>query len=331
MMKNIKIIKKLGSGMSGTVFFVESNGNNYALKMEKISDDKIEYNLKFHEWREIEFSLNFANNHPNHFLTLYEYDIIPNCMYEYTEDYRDHFNFLPDKVKTRLAAKEKGTHCIRKLYSLIDSNLKHAIKSFTKQQIYSTISQICCICYLLKNAGYSHNDFHNDNIGVLNTTDKFITLLNKKVKSFGIHIFAIDYGNVLHSKYNLNDDEKNIHENGLNNDILRFFTKLIIFEKNDQINKLIKSDDNSGIFDLFLKSKYYNLPIFENIDTDHDKFLLFQIIYPKKFQKMFFGKDYKITHKPYFLCDINDLVYFFKNKNNLKKLMKHFIKKTNKA
>lgn len=327
-MNDINIIKKLGSGMAGSVYLANSNGKECALKIEKISDNKIEHNLKYEEWREIEFSENFANNFPDQFITLYGYDIIPNCVYEYTDDYRDHLQKLPENVKNRFLEKEKGNHCIRKLYSLVDSNIKKPIDKFTKQQLYSAITQMCCICYLMQKHGYTHNDLHSGNIGVLLTSNKYVNILDKKVKSFGIHIFALDFGNVLHEKYGLNDEEIMRHHYNLKHDIDRFVKKLVSIEKNEYFNKLINWNDNTEIFKLFLKSDYYKMTK-QFSPNKYDRLLLFQVLYPEAFQKMYLKEKYVKTYQVSLLCDKDDFLFLFKNKKKLKKCIKYFANKTN--
>jgi len=75
----------------------------------------------------------------------------------------------------------------------------------TINQTYSLLLQICNIMLILYNGGYSHNDLHTGNIMVNVTNEKTFTFttLNKKVPFYGLHITAIDYGEVLHKKFKI--------------------------------------------------------------------------------------------------------------------------------
>ena len=79
-----KIIKKIGKGFSGTTYLVKKNGKSYALKIQKILESDIKKSLRIEHWREIEFCKKFANKHPEHFMTLYDYDIT--ISYDYKWD-----------------------------------------------------------------------------------------------------------------------------------------------------------------------------------------------------------------------------------------------------
>jgi len=76
MIKDYKIIKELGQGLFGTVYLVEKNGKNYALKVEHILEKDVEKNLRSPLWREIDFFSNFASKHKDQFIQLIEHDII---------------------------------------------------------------------------------------------------------------------------------------------------------------------------------------------------------------------------------------------------------------
>jgi hypothetical protein len=53
----IKIIKKLGSGMLGTVYMIDYDGKIYSQKIQHILENQKEQNLKYSIWREKEKNL----------------------------------------------------------------------------------------------------------------------------------------------------------------------------------------------------------------------------------------------------------------------------------
>ena len=327
-MKNINIIEKIGSGMLGDVFkcSIKDDENNYALKIEKIEDNNLKYNLSTQEWREIEFSQAFANNYPDYFITLCCYDIIK---HETNREYNYNQHNISEKTIKRLQSKSQSKYAIRRLYTLVDNNLKNVIDTFTKKQLYSTIVQVLYICYLMHSNGYSHNDLHTKYIGVTFVDpQQYIKISNKKVLSHGIQIRALDFGIVKHKKYELSESELHFHNYGLINDINRFLIRLVTYESSSDIKKIYNWNDCPEIFKQFLELDDYSM--LEKFATNkYDKFYLFQLICPEKFQKMLLGKKYKQLSKPMPRIDLVDLLFIFKNKTNPRATIKYFIKLTN--
>jgi len=324
----LKIEKKLGSGMAGAVFLVSSTKKNekkeYALKIEKISEKYIDSNLKSRDWREIEFSINFANKYPEQFIYLYKYDIIKNCKHiQQNEElnYIEHLKKLPLEAQKYFIEKNKSNYCVRKIYSLVDDNLHNIFDTLTKKQIYSMIAQISYILYLMKQNGYTHNDLHTQNIGVKKTSKKYLSILGNKIPIIEYQYKAIDFGMVLHKKYKLNKNEKELFEDNKKNEINRLLKKLVTIEKNDKIKKLINIEDNPMLLKKFIKSDDYYLVKDYGIN-DIDRFFIYQILYPENAQKMILGKDYTVTYKINFRCDLVDILYFFNNKLDLPKIIK---------
>ena len=122
----VKIIKKIGNGMAGIIYLIKYKNKEYALKIEKIPEKyALEKNLNSREWRDIEFSLNFANNYPDQFTLLYKYDIINDCTHiqEYTND----LSTFPEHIQNIIIEKNNSNYCIRKVYSLIDIVLERCV------------------------------------------------------------------------------------------------------------------------------------------------------------------------------------------------------------
>ena len=78
----IKVIKKIGAGMLGTVYLIEYNAKKYAMKVQKIFEEEKTKNMKFPIWRELVFYSDVNKMPPESqkfFCKLHEYKIIENC------------------------------------------------------------------------------------------------------------------------------------------------------------------------------------------------------------------------------------------------------------
>ncbi len=324
-----KIIKELGKGMAGTTYLVKLGKKEYALKIEKIAKKNIKPNLQVEEWREIEFSLKFGNLYPEQFIYLYNYDIIPNCTHQ--QVFARDPGYLPEDVANRIKEKNSSTYCIRKIYSLVDTDLSKIIKTLDREQIYSLIVQTAYIIYLMDCNGYSHNDLHSQNIGVIKTKRKYLSIFGVKVKTLGYQYKAIDFGIVSSKLWN----KEKISNN---KDIVRMITRLLGYETSIDYtlpngkpitqSKLIDLKDLGDKFDkIKVLDEYKSLNDFST--EDKDKTVLFQLMYPEQFQKILLGKKKVTLIKPKYLIDLIDVIYFFKYKNDLVKLIKYFSLKLN--
>ena len=61
-MLEYKIIKELGYGMIGTVYLIETQEKNYALKIENVLETDLIESSQSRIWREINFCLKFVCN-----------------------------------------------------------------------------------------------------------------------------------------------------------------------------------------------------------------------------------------------------------------------------
>lgn len=288
------IIRKLGNGMCGSTFLISLKKKEYALKIEKIAKKyALKKNLSSREWREIDFSLNFANKYNHQFMTLYKYDIIDDC--KHVQEYPNDLKNYSAHVQKIFTEKNKSNYCIRKVYSLVDTILNDVIDKLNIKQFYSMMAQITYTIHLMKVNGYTHNDLYSQNIGVIETNKKYLTLLDNNIPLLGYQYLAIDYGMVLHNKYKMDRIEKAMHEDNLKNEINRILKKVVSFEKNEKMKKLFNSDDQKKLFDEFLQSDDLMLVSSYGVD-DSDRFILYQILFPDNAQKMFFGKEYRMTY-----------------------------------
>ena len=323
-----KIIKELGQGMVGQTHLVELDCIKYALKIEKIPELNAseKFDTKYPEWREIEFSQEFGNKYPDQFIKLYAWDIIDNCDYVNPSD----FSYLPEEVQKRLQEKIDSKLCIRKLYSLVDTSLSKIIKTLDKKQLYSLIIQTANIIWLLGTEGYSHNDLHGQNIGVVFTDKKYINVLknNIPIPTYGCIFTALDFGNITKKTWKLTEYEKKFKSK----DTIRILTKLVKYENkfdvgSIQINKLLGIKEVGTV----LMDKIKETVEWDDLNqyiidlNPDDKLILFQILYTEIFQQILLGDKFEKINKLIYLIDIEDIIYFMKNKSNLKKIIKYFV------
>ncbi len=228
--------------------------------------------------------------------------------------------------------KSKSTFCIRKLYSLVNTNLSKIIKTLNKKQIYSLIIQNAHIIWLLNTQGYSHNDLHGKNIGVIYTKQKYIKILGDKIPilTHGNIFVALDFGNITNKSWTLTEYEKNFKSQ----DTIRILTRLINYESKINIgpnqyqtNKPISTKDiGLDMMDIIKQTReWYDIDVYIENSNPDDKIILFQILYPEIFQQILFGDKYDKVIGLNYLIDLQDIIYFIKNKSDLKKIIKYFV------
>ena len=120
--------------------------------------------------------------------------------------------------------------------------------------------------------------------------------------------------------------EIEMHNDNKKNEISRVIKKLVSFESNEQIKKIIDGDKSLTLYNRFINSDDYML-VKDFCINDEDRFIIYQILFPTESQKMFFGSEYIKTFKPIYNCDIADIIYFFNNKLDLLKIIKYCDKK----
>lgn len=202
-LSKIKIIKKLGTGMLGTVYLIEYENRKYAMKVQKILEEEKKKNIKSIIWREILFYEDVNKIPPESqkfFSKLYAYKIIENCT---------HKHIRPKKIPIMVSLLDKmnkSNICIilvidykgsTNLYNFLQNNL-------SKKQIYSILLQVCKILLLLQDIKYSHNDLHPGNIMVHSTKDKEFEIFGNLIPYNGFQLVAIDYGSMTHEKNYVN-------------------------------------------------------------------------------------------------------------------------------
>ena len=211
-MESINVLKKLGNGVFGTVYLVKINGKKYIAKIEKIVEKEIKYNTSYNLWREIDFS-KFAADYPNYFMTLKSWTIANNCKHEQPAP-KNHN--IDAKIKKQLDDKNNSTNCSILIYDpILDDTLETFYKKLQRAPtiknynvFYSMFCQMLNIFDLLIKNKYLHTDAHAGNIMYKKTTQKTIKIGTTNVPTFGFNWFLIDYGGILHPKFNVTSTEK---------------------------------------------------------------------------------------------------------------------------
>jgi len=324
-----KIIEELGKGMFGTVYKIKYKDKYFAMKIEHILEEDKEKNIKSSVWREIDFMTKFAKKYKDQIMQMYHYDFVDNCNHvqEYTVNLKNFEKYHRDKF-IKLS---KSKTCIRRIYELIDGNVKDIISTLSIEQIYSFIIQIAIIVQILEKNKYIHGDFHSANIGYIKTDKKFIKFGRLNIPTFGYIFKAIDLGSVMNPKYKLSKRDKIWYKDLFKRELIAPLTTTLI-----NSNKFWDYVDNNNIklnlqkdIKKFEKSNLYNLLKMQFTDIN-DKYRLFNIcefLYPYQFQKLILGKKYIDGLEPHLYIDLMDLIYIYKINFNTNLVIDYFYKK----
>ena len=341
---NVKIIKKLNTGIYGTTYLCDYKKKQYALKIQHILSTKKDYNNEM--WREIDvfkYIDTLTKNEQLFFTKLYGYRIYDNCKHKQIRTFK-----LTGQQIEKFKKLDESNLCVE---FLLEYKGKHTLRDFLlkKKYTYSIILQIINIILILHKGGYSHNDLHYENIMIYKTKKEYFIMNGHKINYNGYQVSAIDYGRVLHKKYKikyegfienfLTDNKKWLLEEIFNtiipiitnyftnpcihlnkkyiNDTLNIIFKNHLDIYNQEIIKYIKMFPK-GIYNLNIdeKNKFYYYAV-------NNRFIYeFELKYPKLFKKYFNCITFWILSKneclDFLLFDNpNDYITFFINKIEL--------------
>jgi hypothetical protein len=337
-----KIIKELGHGMFGTVYLVSHNNIKYAYKIEHILQKEYtnyKNNKDCDIKNEIDFSIKFANNYPNQFIQLKDYDFIKKCKHKQRYSMKLTKKTFGKETVSSFKNIAKSSYCCRKIYTLVDTSLDK-LKDFDKfnhKQLYSMLIQLYYSIYLMHNNGYVHSDFHIGNIGIVNTTEKYINILNKQIPTYGRIYKILDYGIILNeTNYKKTKQLKQIYENAQLTQIrmLRTFKNLLFFEKsliktqNFITKNLNKNDfiDTEIAYENFKKLDEYKI-ISKYTNDSIIQFFLLNLLYPELYKQICFNKKIKQNLQPKLTLPLEDILFIIKSDTNLKQIIHYFIDK----
>lgn len=327
---NYEIIKELGYGMFGNVYLIKnySNGKKYALKIQHVEKKDLKPNKKSSIWREISFSLNFANKHPSQFIKLCEYDFINGCEKKISIPFD--INTFPLNLQKKIISLNKSPYCVRLVYDLVEGNLHQLEGKLTKQQIYSMIIQLTYSIELLHSNNYAHMDIHDRNVGWIKTlkTHK-IKINNYYIPTHGYIFKLIDYGMVMNKSDISNNKEKKEFEIEYNNELVL----LVHFMVDNTIYDYINSNKIKINFDSdyaqFKETKFYQL-IKKYSKLKSIQMFLFDILFPTQYQKITFGSSYTHTIERKLFIPFEDIEYFILNYKTPNLIIKYFRNKLQK-
>ena len=305
-LSKIKVIKKLGAGMLGTVYLINYDNNIYAMKVQKIFEEEKTKNIKFPIWRELLF-YNDVNKMPpesqKFFCKLYGYKIIEDCKHvqirpKVFPNKKLFFNKINQSdICIILIIDYKGSN---NLYNFLQNNIP-------KKQIYSILLQVCKIILILSDLKYSHNDLHAGNIMIHSTKDKTFEIMKHKIPYYGLQLVAIDYGNVTY-----NEDDESYYFLELTEWLFYILQNKPKLEKNCRIQK------KKYPYEKEYPIKYIDF-IWQNILSKHEKII---DNYAEKYLKLYpyldkFYQYFKKNIKYDSLHNKNDIkVFLLKILNN---------------
>lgn len=223
-------MKELGYGMNGTTYLV----GKYAKKIQHILPKERNKDFKYNMWREIDFFKAVDKLKPadkKYFITLHSYEIYDDCDHKQKHDYK----ILDPKFKKIFDQKDASPWCLSMTMKYIQGDTLHNILSKTKvseKQLLTYMKQILTISKIFMKMGYAHGDFHPGNIMVTPTGQ----------------LVAIDYGSVLHKKFNLKITREQIRDFLNDRDIYYFIeASVVLIDCILNVPKLIDICKKNGV------------------------------------------------------------------------------------
>jgi len=224
----IKVIKKLGAGMFGTVYLVDYENKKYAMKVQKILEEEKKQNPKFPIWRELLF-FNDVNKMPRDaqkfFCRLHGFKIQACGKYKHIRPKNSPQNSIFFEKFKKMNA---SNICILLVMDYLGSiSLYDYLQtSLPAKKIYTILLQICKINKIMSDMKYSHNDLHPLNLMVTQTKS-------------GIQLVAIDYGNVTNARYGreLSNDSEEYYFLDLTKSLFYVLQNQPKLEKNCRLQK----------------------------------------------------------------------------------------------
>ena len=239
---NIKYIKELGTGFSGTVYLVKIKNKLCSLKIQHIFKKDI-LNKKSELWNEIAFYKYVSDFYPI-FKKFYSYNIVSDC--KFIKNNNSIGLIVTDDNNHKYEKLQKSKYCIEYITSYEENTLGTIIDKLNIKQLYSLILQILCGIKILQDNKYTQNDFNANNITYNKTTKKYITIKSKNI-TYKIPVIdyiytIIDYGNINHPSTIHNKEEKQKY--------LKNYKKIDICNLIDNIKNFWFSSNNKKLINI---------------------------------------------------------------------------------
>ena len=302
MTNKLKIGKVIDKGLLNSVNECTLNGKNYIVKIEHVTK-KEQTNKKSNIWNEINFSLNFANKYPEHFMSLIDYSFENDCQHIQLSWKLDKPMALwGDKLVAEYKKRIAENICIYKIYTRMDTTLYKIVNKLTHLQLYSMLIQVSYAMRLLHKHNYIHGDLHPGNVGVMKTGLKSKIKLGKDtIPTYGYQYKLIDFGLSLHKKDAITVYDKKrfskennyVYDEGLFSSVCSYISCDI-----DSFDKMMKTLKNTQEYAFINEINSTNQTTQE---------CLYMTLYPEKYASLLSGK---IIRGP--LLPIPDLIFFAK-------------------
>lgn len=116
---------------------------------------------------------------------------------------------LEGEFREEMRRLDRSPWCFEMLIDFKGVSLQDFLRrqKLTRRKVYSFCYQIAWINHLIHKGGYWHRDLHMGNIMVEKTKQKKLRLGGFEISTYGYQLSAIDYGFVLHRKYQSNSTE----------------------------------------------------------------------------------------------------------------------------
>ncbi len=332
-----KIIKKLGTGLNGSVYLVEDlkNHKKYAYKIQKIFENDLLDNYKSLIVRQLDFYEHIIKKYPKQFMDIINYYITTDCTYQ--PDYN--VSLIPKAYQKKALERIESKLCVHFIYSLIDNTIIDYILSWEKfnyKKFYSLFLQTLYIIYILDSNNYHHNDLHGFNIGIIHTHKEYINILDKKIPTYGNNIQIIDFDKVIHKKYYTNNNT--LEETyRYSTDLLKILYSLLIISSYFPLFKKYKNINPKNVqAKCYIPQKYKDLinkdlnhiPINERNGGSYIinmlQVSLYKLYFPILYQKYVLKVN---PVKVIYPISINDIKFIVQNLYDPEKVLKYFLEK----
>jgi len=264
-----RIGKIISKRILSTVFDGSVNRKKCVWKIEHVTKKDSE-NKESAIWKELNFSIEFGNKHPEHFMQLL-YHHFNDCSKVRLMFDLDHPPALwSDQLVQEYKDVVAENICLHKAYNKMDVILGNVLPKLEQNQIYSMILQTTYALDLLHKHNYVHGDFHFGNVGAMKVPmNSFKKLGIYSVPTHGYDWKLIDFGFTVKNE---NADEKSEGSD------LTFIQNL---------STLIQSDDDRDIREAKMKSVHeYN--VVKHIAKGSElKECMFMLFFPDAYQKLF--------------------------------------------